>query len=200
MMMSEERAKILQMVADGKINAGEASRLLAALGTESAEAPLSTEADANTTSDAPPIEMPLVGSLWLIPLYIGLGIFVCGALAAFPAYTSSGSWIFAVCGWPLFLIGLLTMLAAYAARTSRWIHIRVTNVDGSKRNIRLSFPIPLRLSAWALKIASRFVPKLKETKVDELIVALNEGVTRDQPLFVDVQEGDDGERVQVYIG
>ena len=192
--MSEERTKILQMVADGKISAEEASRLLAALG-DGGDQP-----DAETDSAPPPVEMPRFGNLWLIPLYVGLTIFVCGALAAFPAYTLSRSWIFAVCGWPLFVVGLLVMLAAYAARKSRWIHIRVTNVDGAQRSIKLSFPLPLQLSAWALKLASRWVPRLKDTNVDELIVALNEGVTRDQPLFIDVQEGDDGERVQVYIG
>ena len=191
--MSEERAKILQMVADGKISVDEAARLFTALGDDGDEPQAALESPA-------PIEMPRLGSLWLIPMYVGLTIFVCGALAAFPAYASSGSWIFAVCGWPMFLLGLLVMLAAYAARNSRWIHIRVTNVDGVKRNIRLSFPLPLRLSAWALKFASRWVPQLRETHVDELIVALNEGVTRDQPLLIDVQEGEGGERVQVYIG
>jgi hypothetical protein len=51
-----------------------------------------------------------------------------------------------------------------------------------------------------LKFASRWSPRLKDTNVDELIVALNDSVTRDEPLFIDVQEGADGERVQVYIG
>ena len=193
--MSEERTKILQMVADGKISADEASRLLAAL-----DEAVDETGDTETDSSSPPVETPRVGSLWLIPMYLGLAVFVCGALFAFPAYATSGSWLFAVCGWPLFVIGLLTMVTAYAARNSRWIHIRVTNVDGGQRNIKLSFPLPLRLSAWALKFASRWSPRLKDTNVDELIVALNDSVTRDEPLFIDVQEGADGERVQVYIG
>src|SRR4030067_994889 len=168
--MSEERAKILQMVADGKFSAEEASRLLDALGGEDeAEQSPSAEIDADATSSPPPIETPRIGGLWVIPMYIGLVVFVCGALAAFPAYASSGSWIFAVCGWPLFLLGLLIMLAAYAARHSRWIHIRVTNVDGVKRNIRLSFPLPLRLSAWALKLASRCEPQLSAPHMDATI-------------------------------
>jgi len=192
MRTSEERAKILQMVADGKITADEASRLLAALGGD--------EAVAEGDSPSPPVEMPHFGNLWLTPMYVGLVLFVCGALAVYPLYASSGSWLLVVCGWPLFVIGLLTLIAAWLARRSRWIHIRITNVDGSKRNIKLSFPLPLRLSAWALKIGARFVPKLKDTSIDEVIVALNEGLSSDQPFYVDVQEGDDGERVQVYIG
>ncbi|HLF25558.1 MAG TPA: hypothetical protein VJG32_04430 [Anaerolineae bacterium] len=188
--MSEERTKILHMVADGKITAEEASRLLAALGDD---------AEVEQTP-APPIGLPQFGNLWLIPMYIGLVLFVCGALAAFPLYTSGGSWLLAVCGWPLFLIGLLTMIAAYASRHSRWVHVRVTNVSREKRNVKFSFPLPLGLSAWGLRVAARFAPKLKETNVDEMMVAFNDSLAGEQPLYVDVQAGDDGERVQVYIG
>jgi hypothetical protein len=200
--MSEERAKILEMVAAGKITAEEASRLLTALGDD--EAVESSAADSGSGGEAaltlPPAEMPRFGNLWLIPMYVGLVLFVCGALAVYPPGEAGGSWLLVVCGWPVFVIGLLTMIGAWFARNSRWIHIRVTHADGSKRNIKLSFPLPLRLTAWALKIASRFVPKLSDTSVDEMIVALNEGLAGDQPLFIDVQEGENGERVQVYIG
>ncbi len=188
---TEERAKILEMVAGGKLTADEASRLLAALSGEEGDA---------AHEPSPPVELPRFGSPWLIPMYAGLVLFLCGALAIFPLYTASGSWLLAACGWPLFVIGLLTMIAAYASRRSRWVHVRVTHADGSKRSVKLSFPLPLRLSAWALKVGSRFVPKLKDTSIDEMIVALAEGLKGDQPLYVDVQEGDDGERVQVYIG
>jgi len=144
--------------------------------------------------------MPHFGSLWLVPVYVGLALFVCGALAVFPLYAASGSWLWLVCGWPVFLIGVLTILAGWLARNSRWVHLRITNVDGTRRSIKLSFPLPLRLTAWALRIASRFSGRLKDTGVDEIVVALNEGLKSDQPLYVDVQDDDDGERVQVYIG
>jgi hypothetical protein len=203
--MSEERAKILNMLADGKINAEQASQLLSALGgapdgAASEEAVLRPGQAASTGASTPPDLTPHFGSLWLIPMYVGLVLFVCGALAAFPLYAGGAGWVFAVCGWPVFVIGLLTMIGAWLSSRSRWIHVRITNVDGSKRSIKFSFPIPLRLSAWALKTGSRFIPKLKDTGVDEMIAALDEGMTGDQPLVVDVQEDDDGERVQVYIG
>jgi hypothetical protein len=200
--MSEERTKILQMVADGKLTAEQAAQLLAAIDAgqgDQAESPGADAPRVDTLSSESPMT-PYFGSLWLIPMYIGLVLFVCGALAVFPLYAGSGSWLLAVCGWPIFLAGLLTMLAAYFSRRSRWVHVRVTNIDGSQRNVRFSFPLPLGLTAWVLRLVSHFVPKLKDTGVDEVITALNEGVTRDQPLLVDVQEGSDGERVQVYIG
>ena len=190
------------MVADGKISAEQASQLLSALGGDADDERNSSgrDAAAPAAEPSPPAAMPHFGSLWLIPMYIGLALFVCGALAVFPLYAESGSWLLVACGWPALIVGLFAMLAAWLARKWRWIHIRITKVDGSKRSIKLSFPLPLVLTAWVLRLGSRVVPKLKDTGVDEMIAALNEGLSGDQPLYVDVQEGDDGERVQVYIG
>lgn len=201
-MTTEERAKILEMVAAGKLTPDEASELLAVLGdvSSSEEQDAQPDAEVDESYTAPPMEAPRFGNVWLIPLYVGLVVFVCGALAVFPLYDSSGSWLLVVCGWPLFFLGLLTMLIAWFVRKSRWIHIRVSNVDGGQRNIKISLPIPLGLTAFAFRIGARFVPQLQDTNVDEVITALNEGLQQDEPLFIDVQEGDDGERVQVFIG
>ena len=188
------------MVAAGKISADEAARLLAALDADEGDRPDPTMSEGSAGPLPADTRISRFGNPWLIPMYVGLALFVCGALAVFPLYSESGSWLLAVCGWPLFVIGFLTLLAAWLARKARWIHVRVTNVDGSKRNIRFSLPLPLRLSAWALKIAARWAPQLKGTSIDELFDALNEGLKGDQPLTIDVQEGDGGERVQVYIG
>jgi hypothetical protein len=45
-----------------------------------------------------------------------------------------------------------------------------------------------------------FVPQLKDTGVDDLIIALRDSTSHDEPFFVDVQDDEDGERVQVYLG
>ena len=42
--------------------------------------------------------------------------------------------------------------------------------------------------------------KLKHTNTDEIIEALETGLSSDEPLIVNVDEGEEGERVQVYIG
>jgi hypothetical protein len=36
--------------------------------------------------------------------------------------------------------------------------------------------------------------------VDDLILALRESSSRGEPLFIDVQDDQDGERVELYIG
>jgi hypothetical protein len=58
----------------------------------------------------------------------------------------------------------------------------------------------VRLAAWFLRLFSPFIPKLRDTGVDELILALDETTTPDNPFYVEVNEGKDGEKVQVYIG
>jgi hypothetical protein len=45
-----------------------------------------------------------------------------------------------------------------------------------------------------------FVPRFKETGLDELLLSLQDNVSHDQPLIIDVNEDDDGERIQVVIG
>jgi hypothetical protein len=44
------------------------------------------------------------------------------------------------------------------------------------------------------------VPQPGEAGVDDLIIALRDGTRQDAPLFIDVQNDEDGERVELYIG
>jgi hypothetical protein len=67
--------------------------------------------------------------------------------------------------------------------------------------VTISIPLPLRLTAWAFKIARPFVPQLKDTGVDEVIMSLGDTLGQDgQPIYVDVHDEDEGEHVQIYIG
>ena len=68
------------------------------------------------------------------------------------------------------------------------------------RNIALSFPLPIRLTAWFLRTFGPHIPQLKDTGVDELILALGDSASPGNPLLVNVNEGEGGEQVEVYIG
>ena len=77
------------------------------------------------------------------------------------------------------------------------MHVRVTG----KENIVISLPLPLKLTAWVFKIAKPFVPQFKDTGVDEVIMSLGDTLGKDgQPIYVDVNDEEEGEHVQVYIG
>lgn len=54
--------------------------------------------------------------------------------------------------------------------------------------------------AWSVRVLGGRIPALRRTAVDDLIAALDETTSSDTPLYVDVIEGERGERVQIYIG
>ena len=79
------------------------------------------------------------------------------------------------------------------------------NVDRSHqtefpRNITIAFPLPLGLVAWFLKNFGGSISGLKKTNVDEIIQAIAMAKNITEPLIVNVDDGDDGEKVQVFIG
>jgi hypothetical protein len=138
-----------------------------------------------------------LAEFWRYPLYVGVGHIVLGAVLLYAVYGASASGLWAVCGWPLFALGVMITAAAWWLRTARWIHVRVSG----RENIAISRPLPLKLTAWVVKIARPFVPRLRDTGVDEVIMGLGDALKEgNQPLYVDVNDDEEGEHVQIYIG
>jgi hypothetical protein len=138
---------------------------------------------------------------WIVPMWVGTGIVLLSALLMFAAYQGSGFGFWFGCATLPFLAGVLLMALAGFSQSAKWIHIRVkTGKDEWPRNIAISFPLPIRLTAWALRTFGPRIPQLKRTGVDELVLALAEHTSAETPFYVDVDEGSGGEKVQVYIG
>lgn len=138
---------------------------------------------------------------WMIPLWIGVGITVLGGLLLFWAYQAGGFSFWFGCAWLPFILGLAVMVMAVASRTARWLHLRVHQKPGERpQTIALSFPLPLRLTAWLIRNFGHHIPQLKNTGIDEMILALGKHTSSETPFYVEVDEGEDGEKVQVYIG
>ena len=198
--MQDERMTILKRVETGEISAEEAVRLLNELGQapSSAPEPEPQVIEPEPAESAPPLEAPRgLSQFWVYPLYAGVGIVILGALLLYAVYGASAGWGLALCGWPIFALGVLVVATAWWLRTARWIHVRVRG----KENVTISIPLPLRLTAWAFKIAKPFVPHLRDTGVDEVIMSLGDTLGKDgQPIYVDVHDEDEGEHVQIYIG
>jgi len=92
------------------------------------------------------------------------------------------------------------MALAWGSRTARWLHVRVHQKEGERpQNISISLPLPLHLIAWLLRNFGSYIPNLDATGLDEVILALDK-TSPEAPLYVEVNEGSDGERVEVYIG
>jgi len=198
--MTEERLEILKMVELGQIDAQEAAALLSAL----SEAETVDEGDKVPAEVLPPereAPEPMENRwarFWIYPMMAGGAILLLGALVVGLVSITGGAWGWLLCGWPLLLTGLLILALALWSRRATWMHLRIS--EGGRRKMAFSFPVPLGLAAWGIRIAQPFVPQLQDTGVDEVILAVRDSASRGEPLFIDVQNDEDGERVELYIG
>ena len=217
--MSDERMQILRMIEEGQISAQEGIKLLEALSaaeenvaegviaegeSEISELPAVTgppipesEPIEEVAAEQPaPPGFPSFGHLWLIPLAVGAFVGALGMGLILLIQAASPGSFFLICGWVPLFIGLAIVGLAFWSRTARWLHVRI---HGEQR-ISISFPLPLRLTGWILRLVRPFVPQLQETGLDEVILSLDENLGGEDYFYVDVQDDEDGEHVQVYIG
>jgi hypothetical protein len=213
-MSSEERRKILQMVADGKISAEEAANLMRAL-DEDAEAE-STQGGAGflggasgmggERSDAPEIDEVRRRAMRFSSAFLWIGVIftILSAWAMYGIQQNAGLnfWFYCM-STPLFL-GILLIALGASSRTSRWLYVDVDRTrsrdhDGP-RHISLAFPLPLGLASWFLRNFGGRIEGLKNTNIDDVVQVIAMAKNLHDPLIVHVDDGDDGERVQVFIG
>ncbi len=214
-MFSEERRQILQMVEAGNISAEEALTLIKELEQESAEAEpeaYETEAGAGAETDsgfsspnsAPELERTAAKarSLWQIPLWIGVGFTVLSALGMYAVMNNAGTnfWFYCLM-MPLFL-GVAVIAFAGWSRTAHWLFVNVdrSRTEDGPRRILIGFPLPLGLASWFLRLFGNRIEGLKNNDVDGMVQAISMVQTVHEPLIVNVDDSEDGERVQVYIG
>jgi hypothetical protein len=198
--MELERLQILKMLESGRIDAEEAATLLAALNDAAPVAAPKAGREGKLppfSKPAAPVTNPWAG-FWVLALVAGLAVLFFGALIVSLVYATSGAWGFLLCGWPLTLLGLLVVILAIWSRRATWMHLRIS--EGGRRKITLSFPLPLTLAAWVMRMAQPFIPQLQDTGVDDLIIALRDSAAQGEPLVIDVEDDEAGERVQLYIG
>ena len=139
-------------------------------------------------------------SWWWIPMGVGVTITVGGALFMYLAWQASGLGFWFVAACLPFLLGVILMALAWASRKARWLHIRIQQPEGeSPRRIAISLPLPLRPLAWLAHMLRPFIPELQRASVDDLLFAL-ETTSFDQPLHIEVDEGEQGDRVELYYG
>jgi hypothetical protein len=205
-MSTEERRKILQMVADGKISAEEAAKLMQTL-EESAEEEIEViETGPGSGSGATAAaEFDQVRKramrFAMIPLWVGIIITVLSAWWMFSIQQNAGLnfWFFCM-SMPL-LFGILLIALGAGSGTSRWLYVNVdrTHQNEWPRNITIALPLPLGLVGWFLRNFGSHIEGLKKTTVDEVLMAVSMAKSLTEPLIVHVDD-DGGERVQVFIG
>jgi hypothetical protein len=206
-MSAEERRKILQMVADGKISAEEAATLMRSL-EESAEEEIEVIETASASGgervSAPEFDQVRERArlfAW-IPLGVGIILTILTSWWMFSIQQKAGLNFWFFCMALPFFLGILLIALGAGGRSSRWLYV---NVDRSHqtdwpKNITLALPLPLGLAGWFLRNFGSHIEGLKGTNVDEILTAISAAKTVTEPLIVNVDESDSGERVQVFIG
>jgi len=206
-MSSDEQKQILKMVEDGKISAEEAMTLIKALDETPVEDEVEVfEAEAGPgqeRSESPDFEevKSRAKKFAMIPLWIGVGFTVLGAYWMYVLVQNAnyGFWFF--CAWFPLLLGLLVVALSAGGMNSRWLYVNVDQRSGEwPQHFTMGFPLPLGMINWILRNFGHYIRGMDNSNVDEIINVLSLTKHLDEPLIVNVDEGDEGERVQVYIG
>jgi hypothetical protein len=198
--MSEERRRILDMVGSGQISPEQGTALLELVGSPEEEETASAEERQPSSAEGAQVAVERGPGhvFWVYPLGAGLVLLLVGGtvVSAMHQQQRVNAWTW-LCGWiPLFM-GLAVVTLAAWARTAHWIHLRVRDHG---QHVALSLPLPLGLAAAVLRVARPFVPQLRDTAIDEAILAVRDGLEGNENITIDVQDDDEGEHVQIDFG
>lgn len=86
------------------------------------------------------------------------------------------------------------MAANAAATQGKFLRVRVTDMNTGRTKVNVN--VPLALVNIGLKMGARFMPNLDSVDTDEIMQAIRSGM---QGKIVDVEDAEDGEKVEVYI-
>jgi hypothetical protein len=204
-MSAEERKKILQMVADGKITAEEAANLMRTL-DESAEeeiqvieaAPGSGEAG-SAAAEFEEVRRRAI-RFAMIPLWIGIILTVLSSWWMYSIQQNAGLNFWFFCMTMPFLFGILLIVLGAGSGSARWLYVNVDRTYQHEwpRNITIALPLPLGLVGWFLKNFGSYIDGLNRTTIDEVLMAISMAKSVSEPLIINANDG--GERVQIFIG
>lgn len=76
----------------------------------------------------------------------------------------------------------------------RWLRVRVTDLQSGKSKVNVN--IPMGLVDVGMKMGARFVPDVEGLDFAEMAEAIRQGV---QGKIIEVEDSEDGERVEIYV-
>lgn len=149
----------------------------------------------------PPADLARWRRWWLLPFGAGAGITIFGGMLMYWTLQATGASFWLFCATLPFTLGVLVLVLAWISRTAPWLHLRVQQSPGeSPQRIAISLPIPVGPTAWLLRTFGHYIPKLDDTALDEVILAVGKHANADTPIYIQVDEGEQGEKVEIYIG
>ena len=76
----------------------------------------------------------------------------------------------------------------------RWFRIRVTDLETGKSKVNVN--LPMSLVNVGMKMGARFAPEVEGIDLNEIFEQIREGA---QGKMIDVEDAEDGERVEIYV-
>jgi hypothetical protein len=179
-----ESIHILEAVESGEMTVDEAVRRLTAA---------TDQPEPETSHPAPP---SWVRRLPAAVFWSGVAVTTGGGLLLTARYAWGAGPGSLICGWPSLAFGALLVTLGAWMQSAHWLTLRVQR--RGRPNVALALPLPLGFVAWVLRTVRPVVPRLRDTAIDELILALGEELCDDHPIVVDVGEND-GERIHISL-
>jgi hypothetical protein len=78
--------------------------------------------------------------------------------------------------------------------SARWFRVRVTNLETGRTKVNVN--LPLSLVKVGMRMGAHFAPEVEELDWAELMEAIQEGANGK---LVEVEDVEDGEKVEVYV-
>lgn len=192
----EDRMAILEKIESGEITPEEGAQRLQDYNGGTAS---HVVIDRHTSPSLDPEEMQKWKRWWTIPLWTGIAVTILAGTWMNSTYNSSGAGFWFFCAWLPLLVGVGLIILGGLSNSSRWLHIRIKQQRDFPSKIAISFPLPIRFTAWILRTFGHFIPGLNDTALDEIILGLD-NETKNNPIYINIQDGEDGEQVEVFIG
>jgi hypothetical protein len=138
---------------------------------------------------------------WIVPLWIGVALTALGSWLMYLAIESSGFGFWFICAALLFALGVIVITLAWQSQFSPWLHLRVQQRPGEyPQRIAFSFPLPVRPAAWFLRNFGQYIQGLDASSLDDILLSVDQVTQSENPIYIQVDEGDKGEKVEIYIG
>ena len=84
--------------------------------------------------------------------------------------------------------------SAQGAGKARWFRVRVTDLSTGKPKVNVN--IPMGLVNVGMRMGARFAPDIAGIDTAQVMNAIRDGV---QGKVIDVEDRDDGERVEIFV-
>ena len=213
-MVDQSERKILEMVEQGIISAEDGLRLIDAMGagknaqgnvnnvlSEGVNVSIEDVLEpAPRISDEELNRMKRLKRWWILTFGIGLLITTIGAVWMYSGYINRGfGWGFWL-AWIPFILGIFVVAVSFQTSRSVWLHVRIKQKPGeSPSRISISLPLPISLAKWFMSVFGHKIPGLKDQPLGDLSQLLD-NISPEEPFYIHVNDEDDGEEVEVFIG